>query len=330
MAGALFLFGIGCSGGKYIEHPNGVTSGDYTFQISAGNLDREYVVHVPTLYSEDRQAAVVIMLHGGGGTAHGAMTKTGWDKMADHAGFLAVFPEGTRPHPEHPPVFSSNPQTWNDGSGRENIGAVRRNVDDVGFLAALLDDLTARFNIDQDRIYAVGFSNGAAMVFRAGRELSHALVAIACVASTDWLEEPPAGSPVSMLYMTGTSDPLNPIDGGEIFIGPRNFGVKPPVQQTIRKWVQMLNCSSDPEEIHNSDGVTGIAYSPCVEGAEVVFYSIEGMGHWWPGWIPPDSYPPWLRNLFGEPSENIQGTETIWAFFQTHQRNKRQTKTDEH
>lgn len=318
VAGILFLFGTGCSDNANLKQSSGITPGDYTFQISVDSLDREYVVHVPALYNEDRPAAVVIMFHGGGGTAQDAMRETGWDKKADQAGFLAVFPEGSRPDPENPASFSNNPQTWNDGSGRENIGAVQRNVDDVGFVAALLADIAVGFNVDQNRIYAAGFSNGGAMVFRIGRELSNSLAAIACVASTDLLEEPDTEDPVAILYMTGTSDPLNPIDGGEIFIGQTRYGVKPPVQQTIQKWLQMLSCPSDSNVIYNSDGVRGIAYSPCMESSEVVYYTIEGMGHWWPGWIPPDSYPSWLMDIFGEPSDKIQGTDVIWEFFQMH------------
>ncbi len=318
VVGILFLFGMGCSDHNNLEHPNGVTPGDYTFRISSEGLDREYVVHIPALYKEDRPSAVVIMFHGGGGTAQDAMAETGWCEKADQEGFLAVFPEGSRPDPENPASFSNNPQTWNDGSGRENVGAVQREVDDVAFVAALIDDMAARFNVDRNRFYAVGFSNGGAMVFRIGRELSNSLATIACVASVDWLEEPHVDSHVSLLYMTGTSDPLNPIDGGEIFIGQTSYGVKPPVQQSIQKWAQMLGCPADSNVIYNSDGVIGTAFSPCMEGSEVVLYTIEGMGHWWPGWIPPDSYPSWLMNIFGEPFDKIQGTDIIWEFFQMH------------
>ena len=316
IVGVLFLFGTGCRDHNSIK---GANSGDYTFQISASGLDREYVVHVPALYNKDLPAAVVIMFHGGGSTAQEAMRETGWVEKADQEGFLAVFPEGSRPDPKRPARFSSNPQTWNDGSGRKNFGAVQRNVDDIGFVVALLADISSRFNVDQNRIYATGFSNGGSMSFRAGRELSNSLAAIACVASTDWMEDQHIDNPVSLLYINGTSDPFSPIDGGEIFIGRKSYGVKPPVKQTIQKWVQMLSCSENSNVIYNNDGVFGIAHSPCIEGSEVVFYTIEGMGHYWPGWIPPNSYPSWLINIRGEPSDKIQGTDVIWKFFQMHQ-----------
>ncbi|MFQ5640072.1 MAG: alpha/beta hydrolase family esterase, partial [bacterium] len=187
LAGIHLLFWTGCDGRTEATQPAGLAPGDHTFQISTGGLQREYVVHVPVQYHDDTPVAVVMMFHGGGGAAQNAMEQTGWDDKAEQEGFLAVFPQGSRPSPSLPASFSNNPQTWNDGSGREALGAVRRNADDVAFVTALLDDLTARFNVDEGRIYAAGFSNGASMVFRVGRTISARIAAIACVAGTDWL-----------------------------------------------------------------------------------------------------------------------------------------------
>ncbi len=316
----MLLVGVGVLLMAGCRQPGEEIAGNYRFRIQAGGLEREYLVHVPPQYSPDRPTPVVMMFHGGGGTAQSAMVETKWDTKAAQEGFLAVFPEGSRPNPERPASFLENPQTWNDGSGRENVGAVQRNVDDVAFITALLADIMARFNVDRRRIYAVGFSNGGAMVFRLGRELSSFLAAIACVAATDWLDTPEVATPVAMLYMTGTADPLNPIDGGEVFIGQRSYGVKPPVQQSIDKWVEMLGCPADPITIYASDGVLGVTYRPCTEESEVVLYTIDGLGHWWPGWIPPKEYPSWLRDIFGEPSDKIMATEIIWEFFRRHQK----------
>jgi polyhydroxybutyrate depolymerase len=89
------------------------------------------------------------MFHGAGGTARGAMRQTGWTAKADEAGFLAVFPEAVSRDPSKPSRFKDNPQVWNDGSGRGH--AARRNIDDVAFTNALLDDLEARFAVDKSR-----------------------------------------------------------------------------------------------------------------------------------------------------------------------------------
>lgn len=317
----LLLTGAACKNNTNPDPQDQYGPGTYVFQIQSDSLDREYIVYVPELYEPENPTAIVLMLHGGGGTAKGVMNETGWDRMAEQAGFIAVFPEGSRPDPDSPAGFLNNPRTWNDGSGRQNVGAVQRNVDDIGFINALLDDMSDRFNVDEKRVFAAGFSNGAGMVFRIGRELSNRLTALACVASSDWQDEPVVEEPVSLIYMTGTADPLNPIEGGEIFIGGTSYGIKPPVWESVRKWVQMLGCPTDSLIIYDSDGVLGTAWKSCTQGSEVALYTIDGMGHWWPGYMPPDTYPTWLRNLFGEPSDVVSGTELIWNFFQQHQKN---------
>ncbi|MFV1967883.1 MAG: PHB depolymerase family esterase [Pirellulaceae bacterium] len=116
------------------------------------------------------------------------MWETGWAEKADREGFLAVFPEGTPPDPSRPARFIGNPQTWNDGSKRSNLGAAVRGVADVEFVSAMLSDLSTRFKVDKRRVYATGFSNGASMTFRLARELSTAIAAVAPVAGADWLE----------------------------------------------------------------------------------------------------------------------------------------------
>jgi polyhydroxybutyrate depolymerase len=209
---------LGCATGvtgQVIDAARKPGAGDHTFDIQVGGLERRYIVHVPPGYDGSKPGPVILMFHGGGGTAQGAMRETRWAAKADKEGFLAVFPEGTRPDPSQPARFAGNPQTWNDGSSRLNVGAAERKVDDDGFVRALLDDLAARFAVDTRRIFVTGFSNGASMSFRIGRELANRVAAIAPVAGADWADEPPKPvRPVPLLYITGTADPLNPIDGG--------------------------------------------------------------------------------------------------------------------
>ncbi|HBC56330.1 MAG TPA: hypothetical protein DCZ03_04120, partial [Gammaproteobacteria bacterium] len=79
-----------------------------------------------------------------------------------------------------------NPQTWNDGSSRSNIGAANRGASDMLFVDAMIETLQEQFSVDPRRIYATGFSNGASMSFRLARERSKRIAAIAPVAGNDW------------------------------------------------------------------------------------------------------------------------------------------------
>ena len=142
--------------------------------LKVGDLDRHFIVHVPPGFDAKQKLAVVIMLHGAGGTGQGAISMTNWDQKADRENFIAVFPDGVPANPKRAPAFLSNPQLWNDESGR-NARAGFQSNNDVGFISQIIDDLESRFDSDPKRIYVTGFSNGASMTFTIGVELSDKL-----------------------------------------------------------------------------------------------------------------------------------------------------------
>lgn len=283
--------------------------------IRAAGLERHYTVHVPSNAEARASLPVVIMLHGGGGTGRGAARETGWAAKADESGFLAVFPDAMPPDPSRPGQFRLNPQLWNDGSDRFYRG--QKAPDDMAFIEAVLEDLAARFPVDRRRVYATGFSNGASMSFRLGVELSHRIAAIAPVAGALWLDAPVLKQPVPMLYITGTADPLNLIEGGipKLLNGaydPVRAKAKPPVRDSIEKWARALGIPVVPRSTADANGVRTETYGP---GTEVVYIAIEGMGHHWPGGrsLLPES-------VVGTWSGKLRATDVIWDFFRRHAR----------
>lgn len=274
--------------------------------------ERRFIVHVPENYTSNSQWPVVIMLHGGGGTAKAAMWETGWAKKADTEGFLSVFPEGTSPNPSRHGSFKGNPQTWNDGSKRK-IGAVIHKATDVKFVFLMIKHLKEHFSVDARRIYITGFSNGASMSFRLARELSNVFAAVAPVAGSDWLNGMQPDRPVPLLYITGKADPLNPFEGGEIYIGPKNYGNKPPTKEMISKWGELHECREEPLIIYNQDGAKGVVYSNPDDIHAVVLYTIEGHGHHWPGG---KSVLP--ERIVGKNTAKLKATDVIWEFFNSH------------
>jgi len=293
--------------------PGNVSPGTYSYPIALNGFNRHYVIHIPQGYHDNKKWPVVIMFHGGGGTAKGALWETGWTEKADQEGFLAVFPEGTPPDPSRPGRFLGNPQTWNDGSNRHGVGAVDREVSDVAFVSAMLSDLGKRFKVDEDRIYVTGFSNGASMSFRLAREISSSIAAAAPVAGADWLEGKKPKRLVPLLYITGTADPLNPFQGGEIRIGLKSYGKKPATQEIIEKWVAMLDCKAIPQVIYDQDGARGTTYGCPGKEEEVVLYAIDGHGHHWPGGR--SALP---EILAGKNTAKLKATDVIWNFFKRH------------
>lgn len=312
----LLGFGAADSRGGEIPSPP-LVRGDQRVTLNVGGLPRSFVVHVPSGYISGATLPLVIMLHGGGGSARAAMVETGWREKADEAGFLAVFPNAMPPDPSRPGSFTRNPQLWNDGSDRFYPGQAA--VDDVGFIAAILDDLSARRIVDERRVYVTGFSNGAGMSFLVGARLSSRIAAIAPVAGANWLRSISLERPVSLMYVTGDADPLNPIEGGvpRLLNGASDSvraKPKPPVRESISKWILALGLPATPVSVTDANGLRTEVYGPERRGgAEIVTVTVSGLGHAWPGGRA--LLPEWL---VGPTSDRFRATDAIWKFFTRH------------
>jgi polyhydroxybutyrate depolymerase len=276
--------------------------------------ERQYVIHIPKSCENKKPSPMVIMLHGFGGTALSAAKETSWSLKADREAFVIVYPEASRPDPLKSQSFRLNPQSWNDGSGR--FHAAEKDVDDVAFIDAMIDEILNAHPIDPQRIYATGFSNGASMTFRLGAHLSNRFAAIAPVSGTCWIESPQPSSGLSVCYVTGTSDSLNPIDGGypKLALGGKDQGgkSKPPVQLFLDQWVMALKCFPKPIMDKTSNGVRKRLYQSESGKPELAYVTVDGLGHHWPGG---SSQVPSL--LVGKPSDKLKATDAIWEFFKS-------------
>jgi polyhydroxybutyrate depolymerase len=278
----------------------------------ASKLKRTFIVHVPPGFDGKSKVPVVIMLHGAGGNGANAMTETGWDVKSDREGFVAVFPDGMPPHPSLPSRFLLNSRLWNDGSGRGL--ADQPHVDDIGFISAMIDFLEARYSADPARIYCTGFSNGASMAFSVGLNLSDRIAAIAPVSGHLWYRQQQLREPVPLLFIIGTKDPLNPIDGGYVKLPWKKVEYHPPIDDTLKEWERMLGCGPQVQTARGN-GVTEVTYDQCEKGGEVQYYRVHGLGHVWPGGK--NQLP---EKWVGKPSTNLNATDVIWDFFKAHPR----------
>ena len=289
--------------------------GHETLSITTAQGDRECVIYAPRAYDKTSPIPVVIMLHGMGGTAINALRETGWSAKADDEAFIAVYPEATRPAMDRPPSFSRNPQAWNDGSGR--FHAADKQIDDVAFIRAVIDRITAEYAVDDHRIFVTGFSNGASMAFRVAAELSDRIAAVAPNAGACWTESPHPTRMISICYITGAADTLNPLEGGfpRLAFGGKQQGgrPKPAVQAVIDKWAKALECPPEPSRDETIKGVRTRVYGPGRDSAEVAFVTVEGLGHHWAGG---EAQAP--EFLVGRRTDKLKATDVVWDFFQSH------------
>lgn len=214
--------------------------------------------------------------------------------------FLTIGVEASPVDPSRPENPLRNPRVWNDRSGRGALGW--RGIDDVGYIRAVLNEVGRRHPIDRSRIFATGFSSGASMTWRLGVELADQLAAIAPVAGM-WAE---SGSPAhlpSALYITGTEDPLNPLRGGMVRSPWGGTFIKPPAGDNPARWAHTLGCAQATER-RLAPGVIADAWQSCAYDAEVLYITVEGLGHHWPGGVP-TALP---AGLVGLPNDAVDAT----------------------
>ena len=207
---------------------------------------RTYIIHIPSFYNDSTPFPLVIALHGGGGNSKSMMDKTGFNDLADEKGFIVVYPDGTG-------RFKNRLLTWNAG---HCCGyALDNNVDDVGFIKALIKKLQITHNIDSRRIFVTGHSNGGMMTYRLGAELSDILAAIAPCAGTIGGKEtvnsslyviPEPYYPISVIALHGKLDENVPYDRGH---GNNSSGnrIDLSVNESVSFWVQYNECNNTPK-----------------------------------------------------------------------------------
>ncbi len=284
--------------------------------IMYDGLKRTYLLHIPGSTDVNNKKALLIALHGGGGTGKNMvkLTMGGFDKLSDEKGFVVVYPDGLDKH-------------WNDGREYEKPGyRVHRDaIDDSGFISALIDYLTGKMDLDPDRVYITGMSNGAIMAYRLACDLSCKIAAIAPVAGnipTGYINFCSPAGQVSVLAINNIEDPLVPFEGGDITgpFGRKKLGKVLSAEQSINFWVKNDGCSLSPQVILEPDKDPGDgtriqkkSYGNGKGNTEVILYEIEGGGHTWPG-----GYQYLGKWLIGRTSRDIDACEVIWDFFEKH------------
>jgi polyhydroxybutyrate depolymerase len=266
-----------------------------------GGMERTYLLHLPQAYDGKESLPVLFVFHGGGGQGKGMARLTHMNDVADERGFIAVYPDG----------IDNN---WNDGRPEVNPG-----VDDVGFISALIDELSEKYAVDTQRIYSTGISNGGMFSFRLACELSDKIAAVAPVAALmgEVLSRscsPP--QPVPVMLVIGTDDPLVPWEGGKIGGRLADRGRALSEAATVSFWVKVDGCAQTPVVTYlpdrsPSDGtrVRCETHPSGQDGCEVVVLVVEGGGHTWPGGLQ------YMREAtIGRTSRDIDASVVIWEF----------------
>lgn len=257
--------------------------------------ERPYGLEVPAGYDGEGALPLVVLLHGY--TSNGATQAAyfGLDDEADRGGFLLATPNGTRDRLGN--------RFWNATDACCDF--FRSGVDDVAYLDAVIDEVTARHRVDPARLFLVGHSNGAFMAHRYACDRSARVAAIVTLAGMQWKDESRCGAsspPVSVLHVHGRRDSTVGYEGG---VTPA--GRYPGAVETVGDWAAKDGCTGplagtgqrfDLDSAVAGDETVESAHEGCPAGTDVRLWTIEDGGH--------------------VPAFNENWAPAIWSFLATH------------
>lgn len=280
------------------------TAGLEQVTMSYQGVERSYFVHVPDQLQGQKGAPAVIVFHGGQGDGTDAAHASQMTVAADQMGFVAIFPN------------SANKQ-WNDGRA-----TTASNIDDVGFVRALIAQATTLYGVDPGNVFAAGISNGGIFTQRLACDAADAFDGFGVVAANLPADLQPRCHPsraVPMIFFNGTTDAMMPWNGGEVksnkLLGMGAGGAVLSHQATQDFWTSVDGCSAPsaaqalPDVAQDSTNVSRQEFGSCAGSAQLEFYTIAGGGHNWPGSDTRSS------RFAGNVSQDISATQEILTFF---------------
>ena len=243
-------------------------------------MNREYILYVPNSYDGTSSIPLLLNFHGFGGSASQFMQEADMRSLAEADTFILVYPQGS---------CLDGSSHWNPcPTGGDN----KSTADDVGFVEAMISEISSQYNLDMERIYAAGYSNGGMMAYGLANYKSDLIAAVASVSGTMLNCTGPTSHPMPVVHLHGTSDAVVSYNGSNDWNS---------VQSTLDYWTSFNNTISTPTiNTDNTGGMTIEHYSfeQGDNSVSVEHYKYIGGDHVW----------------FNEPYQGQNASELVWNF----------------
>jgi polyhydroxybutyrate depolymerase len=266
---------------------------------------RTYRIYVPGQLAAAMPLLLVLHGGGGGGASMEALTQRGFNRRADAAGAIVVYPDGLG-------------HSWNDGRHDLRARAATDHVDDVGFLRTLVAAVAARYPVDGTRVFVAGMSNGGMMTLRLAceaREVFKGFVAVAASLGEDIAAHCDAHGIERLALIDGTADPIVPWAGGTVSLLGAARGRVIGARRSFALFMAAARCQrerTEPPLDRVADDGTQLTLhvgADCAGAADIRLYEVDGGGHAWPGGLR------YAREwLIGTVSRELDATDQVWRF----------------
>ena len=236
-------------------------------------LDRTYALYIPSTYDENEPSGLLLLLHGSGGQGYPMIASTNLAAQAEQTGYILVAPDGI------------------DGYWRYlDIYAEEDGVDDMAFLVALIDHLSEQYNVDQNRLYVFGFSNGGVMALRMRCDLADKLAGVVSLGATPTFGLSQVcldADPFPTMIVLGTADEAMPWQGdAEVVDGVMYSSFS--MSQTVGYLNSLNGCDPTPSymgAISTEDSAIEVYltdFEDCSGNPGNVYVALVDYNHNWP------------------------------------------------
>ena len=226
-------------------------------------LERAYVLYVPNSYTGNRAVPLLFNFHGFGGRANDFMKTADMRALAESETFILVYPQGS--------CLAGSPH-WNAcPPGGEN----KSEADDLGFVTAIINELSSEYRVDSERIYAAGYSNGGMMAYGLANYKSDLIAAVASVSGAMLDCTGATTHPMPVVHLHGTNDAVLPYSGNSDWNA---------VQATLDHWINFNHTSATPTVSSDTRGGMTIEHYVYAQGDNAVaveHYKYLGGEHVW-------------------------------------------------
>jgi polyhydroxybutyrate depolymerase len=277
--------------------------------IYVDGLQRNYIIHLPPSFSVLQKLPILFALHGGGGTAKGAVDAYNLEPLADKNNFIIVYPDAVN-------------KAWNIPGMASRVKRLDTTVNDLHFMNTLLDTMIVNYKADSAKVFCTGISRGAMFSYYLADAMNARITAIAAICGGISQTQSKAytlKNPLPVLIINGTADPLVKYTGGYGTLNKRNKGDEDadmlPAEDLVQKIVLLDHCNTAPQTISlpdtdANDGCTETEYIYDGNNVKVDFIKIENGGHTWPGG---SQYMP--KFLIGRLCRDFSASQKVFDFF---------------
>jgi polyhydroxybutyrate depolymerase len=282
------------------------TGTTYSVSISSGGNTRTYSYYVPTMYNSLTDTVpLIINVHGFTGSSNLQEIAHDFRKIADTANFIILHPQAKgNPGFEN---INNNPTSW------DVWNTVLSGAEDRNFIMQALDSVQSQYNIDTNRVYVTGFSQGGYMSYNLSTNCSHRIAAMASVAgsmSTEYYNNSYPVHPLPVMEIHGTNDDLVKYDG-------TNNGLA--VETVVGHWIQFNHCDAIPSKnellpdiaTDDQSRVVHYLFTGGCKGVSVEFYKVLDGGHQ----VPSSENPPATQYGVGTHNQDFTAAREVWRFF---------------